>query len=136
MPDISQMKNSKFLAQGDVKERPLLLTMTTVSQENVAKEGVEPEMKWCLHFEESDKPLVLNQINMQLIAQITGSTNSDNWAGKKVVLFNDPTVSFGGKLTGGIRVRAPKNQAKPAAVAAPAAVPDAVTTEDEDSAPF
>ena len=136
MPDISQMKNSKFLAQGDAKERPLLLTMTTVTHENVAKEGAEQELKWCLSFVESEKPLVLNRINMELIAQITGSTNTDNWAGKKVVLYNDPSVNFGGKLTGGIRVRAPKNQAKPAAVAAPAAVPDAVTTEDEDSAPF
>jgi hypothetical protein len=27
------------------------------------------------------------------------------------VLYNDPNVSFGGKITGGIRVRKPKNQA-------------------------
>lgn len=143
MPDISIMKNSKFLAQGDCKDHPILLTMTSVQQENVAKEGAEAENKWTLCFEECEKPLVLNRINMELIAQITGSTNTDNWRGKKIVLYSDPTIQFGGKLVGGLRVRAPKTPktapaaAAPAAPAAPGLPAEEQTADDDsDSVPF
>ena len=66
------------------------------------------ELRYCLQFEEVEKPMVLNSTNGQIIAAITGSEESIHWAGHKLVLFDDPTVSFGGKLVGGIRVRAPR----------------------------
>ena len=112
MASINDLKTSKFLKRDDVGAGKLV-TISTVHQENVAKEGAEPEMKWCLTFAEFDKPMVLNSTNGQIIANITGA--SDNietaWVGKQIVIFDDPNVSFGGKLVGGIRVRAPKNQA-------------------------
>ncbi len=66
-----------------------------------------------MHFQEVDKPCVLNSTNGQIIASITKSEDTDNWAGHKIVLYDDPNVSFGGKLVGGIRVRAPRNVAPP-----------------------
>jgi hypothetical protein len=109
MASINDLKTSKFLKKEDVGEGALV-TIRGVSQENVAKEGAEIEMRYVLHVEEYEKPMVLNSTNGQLIAQITGI--SDNievgWRGWKIVLYNDPSVSFGGKLMGGIRVRAPK----------------------------
>lgn len=113
MPNISVLKSSKFLTKEDVTP-PVLGTIESVHQMNVAKEGAPEELKWVVVFEESEKPMVLNSTNGQLIAQITGSDETDNWPGHKVVLYNDPAVSFGGKITGGIRVRAPKGQGKPA----------------------
>jgi hypothetical protein len=104
MPKISEMKSSKFLKRDDVGDG-VVCTITGVSQENVAKEGADPEMKWCLHFANLDKPMVLNSTNMQLIAKFTGSEDTDDWEDKKIILYDDPSVSFGGKLTGGIRVR-------------------------------
>jgi len=104
MPNIKDMKSSKFLKKEDVGEGTLCI-ISSVSQENVAKEGADPEMKWCLHFTNLDKPLVLNSTNMQLIARFTGSENTEDWEGKRIILYDDPSVSFGGKLTGGIRVR-------------------------------
>ena len=73
-------------------------------------EGAEPEMRAALHFHECEKPLVLNATNGELIAKITGHEDNieKNWVGWKIVLFNDPTVKFKGNVTGGIRVRAPK----------------------------
>jgi hypothetical protein len=120
---ISQLKNSNFLTKEDVG-RGALLTIKEVTQENVAKTGAPEELKYCLHFVEAEKPMVLNSTNGQLIAKITGSEDSDNWGGKKVVLYNDPNVSFGGKVVGGIRVRAPKEQS-----ATPPASPMPVSTE-------
>jgi hypothetical protein len=130
VPKTSEMRESKFLKQGDVGNGALM-TVTGCNPHNVAKEGVEPQMKWCLEFEESDKPLVLNSINIQLCEKIFGSDDTDEWIGKRIVLYTDPTISFQGKVTGGIRVRAPKKTAQ-----APAKPAPIVEDLDVDSIPF
>jgi hypothetical protein len=53
----------------------------------------------------------LNSTNAQIIAQITGSEDTDHWPGHRIVLYNEPSIAFKGKVIGGIRVRAPKAQA-------------------------
>lgn len=128
MPKISEMRESKFLKQSDVGAG-VLMTVTGCQQHNVAASGADPELKWCLTFHEHDKPLVLNSVNAQLCAQVFGSDDTDDWMGKKIVLFTDPSVTYGGKLVGGIRVRAPKMT-----VAKPKAAP--VEVADEDNIPF
>ena len=110
MPKTSDMRESKFLKQTDVG-RGALGTIDKCIQMNVAKDGADPELKWCLTFQEMDKPLVLNSTNIQLCEKIFGSDDTDFWHGKRIVLYTDPNVSFQGKLVGGIRVRAPKPQA-------------------------
>lgn len=107
MPNVNDLKQSKFLTKNDV-EPDILVTIKSYEQVNVALETQAPEEKYVLSFEELEKPLVLNMTNGMLIAAITGSEDFDAWIGKKVVLYNDRTVSFAGKITGGIRVRAPK----------------------------
>ena len=114
MPKINEMIDSKFLKKEDVGgERGMLVTIAGVKQANVAMQGADPEMKWTLSFEELDKPMVLNSTNLHLAAKACQSEDTDDWAGKKIVLYEDPNVSFGGKLVGGIRVRAQKTQAAP-----------------------
>lgn len=73
--------------------------------------GAAEELKWALHFSELEKPLILNQTNGALIQAITGSPESDDWIGKKIVLYSDATIMFAGRVVGGIRVRAPKGKA-------------------------
>jgi hypothetical protein len=124
------MRESKFLKKEDVGAG-MLMTVESCRQQNVAKEGAEPEHKWCLVFEETDKPLVLNATNIQLCERIFGSDDTDDWIGKKVVLFTDPSVSYGGKIVGGVRVRAPKQKAQ-----APKPAPAPVEDELDDSIPF
>ena len=114
---ISALKQSKFLTRADAGHG-ILVTIKDIYQENVAKEGAPEELRWCLQFNEQEKPMVLNSTNGQIIASITGSEDTDNWIGKQIVLYDDPNVSFGGKLVGGIRCRAPRPQAaKPTASA-------------------
>ena len=114
--NVNDLKKSNFLQKGDVGNG-VLVTVRDVTEENIAKDGAPPEMKWCLHLEEMEKPMVLNLTNGQLIAQITKSDASADWPGTKLVLYNEPSVTYGGKVTGGIRVRAPRVQAaKPATV--------------------
>lgn len=104
MPRIHEMKSSKFLKREDVGTGRGGI-ISGFSQENVAKEGAEPELKWCMHFSNIDKPLVLNTTNLTLLEKFLGSDNTDDWIGKRIILYDDPAVSFAGKLTGGIRVR-------------------------------
>lgn len=129
---VSQLKQSKFLTRADVGPG-MLVTIRQITQSDVAKEGAPEELRWCLHFDEAEKPMVLNSTNGQIIAGITKSEETDNWSGHKIVLYDDPNVSFGGKLVGGIRVRAPR-QPKPAAVpakAAPKPAPDPYDAQPE-----
>lgn len=132
MPKTSEMRESKFLKQTDVGAGSLM-TVSACAPHNVAKEGAEPETKWCLEFEETDKPLVLNSTNIQLCERIFGSDDTDVWVGKKIVLYVDPNVSYGGKITGGIRVRAPKVKAAAKPVAPP---PPATEDLDDSEIPF
>jgi len=83
-------------------------------------EGEPEKLRWVLYFDEAEKGLVLNSTNAQIIGQFLGSEETDTWTGKKVVLYDDPSVAFGHKLVGGIRARAPRNQpATPPAAAKP-----------------
>ena len=106
MPTISQMIESKYLKQGDIEEETEV-TIAKIGQLNVAREDEQPEMKWAVRFEELKKPMILNSTNIQLLAKACGSEDTDDWIGKKVVIFADPNVSFGGKLVGGLRVKLP-----------------------------
>ena len=114
MPKLSEMLPSRFLKKDDVQQ-PALVTVADIEQVNVAPEGKPAENKWTMTFNELDKPLVLNSTNMNVLASIYGD-DSDGWLGKQIVIYHDPNVSFGGKLVGGLRLRAPKNL-KPAAAA-------------------
>lgn len=129
MPKTSEMRESKFLKKEDVG-RGVLATISGCVQKNVAKEGADPEQKWCLTFRELEKPLVLNATNAQLCEVILGSDDTDHWIGKAIVLYTDPNVSYQGKLIGGIRVRAPK----PGVVPPPP--PPLQTAIDDSDIPF
>lgn len=116
---INQLKDSKFLKKEDCGQG-ILVTIKGLTEENMAMEGAAPEMKWCLHFNEVAKPMTLNSTNAQIVAGIVKSEETDDWVGHRIVLYSDPNISFGGKLVGGIRVRAPRNQpTKPAPAPTP-----------------
>ena len=126
---ISNFSDSKFLRKADC-DPPVLATIERLEQVDVSLDGEPQKLKWALHFEELDKPLIVNSTNAALIAKVTGSEDTDEWTGHKVVLFKDDNISFGGKLVGGIRVRAPK---KLVAKTAPKPKP---SIEQEDEEPF
>lgn len=137
---INQLKDSKYLKKEDCGPG-ILVTIKALTEEDIAMEGAAPDIKWLLHFHEPVKPLILKTTNAQLIAQITKSEETDHWPGHKIVLYNDPTVPMSGKLVGGIRIRAPRNQApKPAPALAPTPMPhverEAQAEDDGSNIPF
>ena len=110
--DSTVPSQSKYLSKEDV-EPPLLLTVAGMRLDELEIEG-QRERKAVLYFAEDVKPMILNNTNKELLKAATGGETVGQIKGKQIVVFNDPTVMFGKKAVGGIRIRAPKNrQAEP-----------------------
>jgi hypothetical protein len=90
---------SKYLKSSDVKDRPLIGTISHLAQEEVGK-GAEAEQKHVLHFADG-KPMVLNRTNWDALEEAFG--DSDDWSGHKVRIKCART-QFQGKSVDGIRL--------------------------------
>jgi hypothetical protein len=101
-----------FLKQEDVP-KPTKVIIESVGYETL-KNGDEDEEKLVARFVGQDKGLVLNRTNCESLEEILQTDDYDAWAGNPVVLWTDPTVKFGGKTVGGLRIRAVSAAAKPA----------------------
>ncbi len=115
MPNIDQMTSSKYLRKEDC-DPPILVTIDRITLENVGMDDQPKEAKWCLYFLETEKGIVTNPTNRELCAEVCGSRMTEDWRGHRIVLFNEPSVMYQGRRTGGIRIRAPKNGANTAAI--------------------
>lgn len=98
--------NSKYLKQSDVGEGGVILTVRGFKQESLEADDGGKEDKIVLYFMEQDyKPMVLNKTNAQLLALATGAKVAGDAKGKTIIVYADPSVGFGGKMTGGLRIR-------------------------------
>ena|SRR6186713_2676724 len=105
--------NSKYLTKDDVGEDGMILTIKGVKMETLKSDDGD-EDKVILYFQEDIKPMVLNRTNSQLLGVVTGAKNAGEAKGKQVVVYNDATVSFGGRVTGGLRIKKVAGQPKSA----------------------
>lgn len=111
MPSIDDMKVSKFLKKSDLGDNEeKIFTIAGVGEENVGNDD-NPEVKWVLHFKDEPKAMVLNWTNMQLCANACGSRSTDDWTGKRVLVWHDASVMFKGEMKGGLRIRKVKGGA-------------------------
>jgi hypothetical protein len=94
------------------------LTITALLQEEL---GDERQEKPVLYFKEVEQGLVLNLTNFNTIADLYGD-ETDTWVGKKITLY--PTeVTFSGKTSMGIRIRARVPGIRPVQKTAPIEAP-------------
>lgn len=97
--------NSKYLQKDDVGEDGVILTIRGFKRETLENDDGNEE-KIVLYFQEQDyKPMVVNRTNANMIANATGSRTAGESIGKQIVVYNDPTVQFAGKITGGLRIK-------------------------------
>lgn len=96
--------NSKYLTKNDVGDDGLILTIKGFKTETIEGDSGD-EQKVIMYFVEDINPMVLNRTNSQLVGMATGAANAGEARGKQVVVYNDPSISFGGKVTGGIRIK-------------------------------
>lgn len=107
-----------YLAKDDVAD-PITAVVGTVNLEPVKCEHGD-EHKPVMRFRNDQlKPLILNLVNWQTIEDAYGD-DSDAWIGKPIEVYCDPSVMFGGRRVGGVRVRIPKQApTRPQAPATP-----------------
>jgi hypothetical protein len=106
------MKVSTILASNWLKKDDLndpvggeVFTIAKVTEELV---GQDQQPKWALHWKErSVLPMLLNKTNLRLLASMFGD-DTDDWRGKEVEVYHDPSISYNGQLVGGLRVRPPR----------------------------
>jgi len=109
----STMIESKYLTKDDAGEDGTVVTIKAFERVNMAQEGKPAEHKWVMYFREFPKGMVMNGTNIQLAEKALGSDETDDWIGKKIIIYDDPNVSFGKELVGGIRIRAHRQAAPP-----------------------
>jgi len=123
---LNDIKNSKYLTKDDAGELGLNLTIAGVRMEELENDG-KKEQKACVHWLETDprtaqivKPMVCGVTNFQLISMVAGQSpetaDTDGWTGLRVNVYNDPTIAFGTRVTGGLRVRRPTDVPTPGEV--------------------
>ena len=113
-PRMTDLKESRTLTKEDV-DPPVVMTISGFVRETIGPEG-QQEDKWIMDFKESKKGLVLNVTNNDILTELFGNHDIEDYFGKKIVLYSDPNVMFAGKKVGGIRIRAPEKDDKPAFV--------------------
>jgi hypothetical protein len=130
MPNIDSLFPSRFLKASDLQGRQIKVTISHVTIEEVGKDG---DRKPVVYFRNAEKGLALNKINAETIAEIAESFDTDDWAGRQIVLVPAKT-EFQGKRVDCIRIQAPGGGSQqPAPPPRRTAVND---TQEEDSIPF
>ena len=105
---------SEYLTKDDVGETGINLTIAGFKMATVGK-GEQADERCIMGFVEDYKPMVVNRTNMNRIKHVTGAETTGQARGKRINVFNDPMVEFGGKLTGGVRIRPATDSAPPPA---------------------
>lgn len=95
---------SKYLKRQDVGEDGMVLTIKGFKVEMLKGDDGD-EDKVVMLFVEDVKPMILNRTNSSLLAVCTGIKTAGEAKGKQIVVYDDPTISFGGRVTGGLRIK-------------------------------
>ena len=93
---------SNFLKKEDLP-KPAKVKIKDVDLMEFDQDG-KTQRKLVLEFEGKEKKLACNKTNARTIAAMLGD-ETDNWIGKEITLYNDPTVAMGDQIVGGIRVQ-------------------------------
>lgn len=71
------------------------VTITRVNREVVNGPDGKREECTIVHFEEPEKPLVLNACNGKMISKVAGTPYVEQWAGVRIVLAVEKVKAFG-----------------------------------------
>ena len=103
-----RISTGKYLKANQLTEEGTVHTIISCEEEAIQSQTGADEMKWVLYLSDDLKPLILNSTNINRLIAACGTDDVDLWAGKQIVVYCDPSISYGGSVTGGCRVRAVK----------------------------
>ena len=116
---------TKYLSKDDI-HAPTVGVIERIVNETLGT-GDDQEIKPIMYFSSGlPKPMVVNTTNWTNVEAVYGD-ESDNWVGKTIEVWVDPSVVYGGKRIGGLRLRAPAVNHPDAADRPPLAYKDALT---------
>ncbi len=95
----------RFLTKDDVGQGLTACIATVEEQEINSGNGRTEDKTVCLLKDQ--KPFIVNGSNWDAIADLYGGDDA-NWSGHWITLYHDPSVTFGGKRVGGIRIKPDK----------------------------
>jgi hypothetical protein len=98
--------NSDYLSSADVEEKDIILTIKSVSIDDV--KGADGKNKKCnvARFAETGvKPMILNVTNSKIVKKFAGSRYLEDWKNIPVQLYVDDKVKAFGEVTEGLRIR-------------------------------
>lgn len=133
MPKVSQVFGGGFLKSEEIAGKRVPVTI-----ESVEVKEFEDGKKLVVHFVGKEKALVCNKTNAAIITENTGSDDTDDWEGKRIVLYTKK-VEMGGKLVPAIRVELAEPPPPPRPAPRPAPVAEAEPPLEEgvdDDIPF
>lgn len=110
-----KMTNPNYMGDYSIPEGgDLIAIIDYVAQEKVTSVGGKTEIEVVAHFSDGNKPLILNKTNMKTIQKIYKSPYIEDWKGRAIQIYYDPTIKFGRETVGGLRIRAfvPQQQTK------------------------
>lgn len=124
--DVSGDLQGTFLSKKDFSDEPQSFVISRVERVHFeARNGRSAQSRWCVIFDD-ERRLSLNKTNLTILARHFGA-NAALWRGRTISVERDDSISFGGQLVGGLRVRVPKTA--PASVTPPAAEFDSAADE-------
>jgi hypothetical protein len=106
----SYVGDAQYQKKEDLPE-PVDTILLWVKEEKVTAPGKGTKPRLVAYCEGLSKGLVLNTTNCEILAQITGTDDPNEWKDVAIQLYVDPDVKYAGKKTGGIRIRKPPGAA-------------------------
>lgn len=104
MPNVNDMFPKPHIT-ADLLNKPYELVIRSVEQKELRPNNTAVT-SWIIRFEKAEKYLILNKTNANAIASMYGP-NTDDWLGKKVVLFRTQ-AKIKGQMQDVVRVQSPK----------------------------
>jgi hypothetical protein len=101
---VELMFPSKYLRAADFLGKTVTKTIKRVDSDKLKMQDGSSEKKYIVHFEDTEKMLVLNKTNAYKIADVLGEKDAMKWAGREISLYPTTCQCFG-KTVDCIRVK-------------------------------
>lgn len=98
-----------YLKSGDLPREGQRVKLLSI-EEKIIRNGEKPKL--VADLKGQDQQWVLNATNCELLSEILGSDDPDEWCGTTIELFNDHSVRGPNGEKGGIRVREASSPSK------------------------
>jgi len=128
---------SRYLKCDDLNDKPITVTIESVTFEELTTPDGKKQNKVILHFAGAKKILPLNVTNFDSVVDITLEDDTDRWPGTKIELYPSE-AQIGSKMVACVRIRAPEQGELPTKKPAKKPAPAKATAGDDmdDVIPF